>query len=135
MRVLNNIRLTDNQGRVLTKIIAAPTPQVAGATISQGQNFVAARNELMALKLITMVNGAAEITADGMTVAAQENLIDDLGELTPRGEELAFTGADGEPDNDTTGSTPKDDQGTFPMESHRVGRLLKELYTQTLFKK
>lgn len=132
MRVMNNIRLTDNQGRVITKIIAAPTPQVAAAEISQGQNLVAARNELMALKLITLVDGAAEITDMGMTVATQENLIDDTGQLTPRGEELAFTGPDGKPDNDMTNSTS---QETAPMESYRIGRLLKEIYSQAFPKK
>lgn len=116
MHVLSTIRPTENQKRVLAKIISSPTPTVAGDAISSGQGIVAARNMLMKLGLITLTNGTAAVTDRGTQVATAENIIDQGGQLTTIGKELAFSKDSGEADTEA--------QKNSPMESFALIREL-----------
>lgn len=49
MKMLNTVRLTDNQKRVICKIIAAPTPKIASEEISKGPNLIQAKDTLIDL--------------------------------------------------------------------------------------
>lgn len=100
MRILPSIRPTDNQRRVIARIIASPTPAVAGEAISGDVNLVAARNMLMKLGAITYAEGQAELTDRGMQIAVEENIASETGELTPSGQKLAFTHPNGQPVKD-----------------------------------
>lgn len=95
MKELSTISLTTNQKRVLAKIIASPTPKVAGEEIQGDQNLVAARDQLSKLGMIQFVGGEASITATGEQYARDENITDESGQLTPDGEVLAYTSPSG----------------------------------------
>jgi len=88
-RVLSTVHLSDMQSVVLSKIIAAATPQTAFETINNGRNLVGARDELQRLGLITVMNGTASVTDKGQQVMQAENLVSDTGELTDRGAKFA----------------------------------------------
>lgn len=89
-RVITNLRLTDFQKKVLTKVHVSPTETVAGEEISQSRNLVAARRLLVRLGLVNYIDGKATVTDDGMRVMREENLIDEMGELTDEGRKYAF---------------------------------------------
>jgi hypothetical protein len=101
MRVLSTVSLTSNQKRVLAKIIASPTPKVAGEEISGDQNLIAARDQLAELGAIEHVGGEASLTDKGEQLAREDNITDEGGQLTPDGEKLAHTSTTGEPDDDS----------------------------------
>jgi predicted methyltransferase len=124
MRLLSAVHPTTNQKRVLAKILAAPTPTVAGEEISKDANLVAARNMLMKLGIITFANNEAALTDRGTQVAAEENIADQSGQLTPTGQQLAYTNAQGQTDSDQAGGAaqqqPAPDMGLdagMPTES------------------
>jgi phage gp45-like len=145
MRLLTAMHPTDNQKRVLAKIAAAPTPTVAASEISADANLVAARNLLMKLGMITYTDGNAEMTDQGRKVATDENIIDQGGELTQAGQQLAYSDSQGQQTPDNGASPPAgadagldsmagpDDMGgapggdPFSMESYQPMSLLKEL--------
>lgn len=103
MKMLNSVRLTDNQKRVIAKIVAAPTPKVAAEEISNGVNLIQARDTLVDLKLITQsLEDTAELTDTGTKVAQDENIIDVSGQLTPDGEKFAYSDEFGGNDSDNT---------------------------------
>ena len=113
MKMLDTVRLSTNQKRVIAKIIAAPTPKIAAEEISDGANMIKARDLLMDLGLISVaLSDTAELTDKGRSVAQAENLADESGNLTPDGEQYAYT--------DTTGGQDKDVeppmQGATPAE-------------------
>lgn len=122
VRILSAIHPTDNQKRILAKIVAAPTSKVGGEDISNDVNLVAARNILVKLGLIAFNNGEATLTDQGTQVAQDENIIDQTGALTPTGEALAFTTPAGNEDRDTAGEAQTDQ--SIPTESFK---LLKQL--------
>lgn len=123
MRVLNTIRLTNNQKRVIARIAAAPTAKVASEKISSDQNIITARNELMKLGLITFNPSQATITNKGQLIAQQENILDDTGQLTPEGEKFAYSSPQESPEENKTAfeENPK-------FESYTPGKILKELF-------
>lgn len=90
-QLLRSIRLTDNMKKVMTKIIAAPTPEVAAMEISRGQNLVAARDILARLGMIDYDDhdNTASVTDTGLETLKHENLVDDSGQLTPDGQQIA----------------------------------------------
>lgn len=104
MRILSAVHPTTNQKRVIAKVIAAPTPSVAAEEISKNANMVAARNMLMKLGALSLVNGEATLTQAGMQIATDENIADQGGGLTPTGEQLAYDTQDN--------AQPADDQWT-----------------------
>lgn len=81
---------TLNQKRVLARIVSAPTSRVAATDMNGNQNLVAARDMLMKLGMVSLLNGEMELTDRGMLVAQQENIIDQTGQLTPDGEKLVY---------------------------------------------
>jgi len=98
MKELTTVTLSSNQKRVMAKIVASPTPKVAGEEISGSQNLVAARDQLSKLGAIQSVDGEASLTDVGQRLAREENIIDDSGGLTPDGEQLAHSSVDGKAD-------------------------------------
>lgn len=93
-RILTTVHLSDLQKEVLAKVHAAPTPQVAweeisGAAAIVDDNLAAARDVLGNLGLMVVGDGTLEVTPNGEEVMKDENLIDDMGELTEQGQELA----------------------------------------------
>lgn len=102
MRLLSAVHPTMNQKRVLAKIIAAPTATVAGEELSKDPNLVAARNMLMKLGVISLVNNEATLTDKGQQIATEENICDQSGQLTQVGQQLAYTNSKNQPDGDQT---------------------------------
>jgi hypothetical protein len=88
MKLLQILHPTVNQKKVLAIIIAAPTSVVALANISTNPNIVAARDMLVKLGVIQLIDGGAIITDSGTKIAKDENIIDEVGELTPSGTAL-----------------------------------------------
>lgn len=137
--MLDTIRLSDTQKRVIAKIIAAPTPKVAAEEISDGDNMIKARDILMDLGLITMsLDDHAELTDNGRQVARDENLVDETDNLTPDGEKYAYTDTTGGDDKDNQpGEQPQDAAGgdmppmpqddMLTMSASTTGSLLSEL--------
>lgn len=117
MRLLSTLRPTQNQLTVLAKIIASQdVPARAAAEISSNTNFIAARNILMKLGLITYTDAAAALTDKGTQVAQEQNIIDENGQLTDEGNALASAEANGKPSKEqpqpgmdqSMGGTPPD---------------------------
>lgn len=106
MKQLDTIALTSNQKRVIAKILAAPTPSVAGEEISGDQNLIAARNQLTRIGAIQVLGDEATLTDVGERLAREDNITDESGELTPDGQELAFTSSKGKSDKDNTQAPP-----------------------------
>jgi hypothetical protein len=145
MRFLSSITLSDNQKRVMCKIIAAPTPKVAAEEIDNDQNLVANRDVLIRLGLITYSSSAATVTDKGMQALKDEALIDDAGQLSPDGEQFAHTNDEGKPEQGNAEQPPPtsditgDMMGGSPEQAPPGGlqlqsvqyekfRLLKELF-------
>lgn len=121
MRLLSAIHPSTNQCRVLARIVAAPTASVAAAEISKNANLVAARNMLMNLGVIQFADGEAVLTDRGTQIASDENIIDQMGQLTDKGKRLAFS-HDGSQIGDQMNQPPGED---ISLESFV---LLKELF-------
>ncbi len=115
MRTLPDIRLTDNQKRVLAKVIAAPTPKVGLEEISTKQGFLAARDLLVRLNLLSLDNGGASVTDQGKQIMQDEALLDPGGQLTPDGEQLAHTDEMGKPEEDKAASPAPTDMSGAPL--------------------
>lgn len=101
MRTLSSINLNDSQKRVMAKIAAAPTPKVAAQQISRSQKFIAARDMLVNIGLVDFDPSHATLTDKGQQAMKDEALMDDGGQLTPDGEELAHTDDQGNPEQNT----------------------------------
>jgi len=80
---------TDNQKAVLAKIVAAPTPQLAAAEISDTPNLAAARDMLEKMGLITLDDEGAHVTEQGNEVMVNQNLATPDGQLTDDGQTAA----------------------------------------------
>ena len=112
-RILTNIRLTQHQMKVLAMIAASPEGIVPDEDISKDRNMTAARQLLTKLGLIT--NDGEDkysITDSGAEVAKDENIIDDTGQLTELGNQLAF----GEDDSTTPEQTPPEPTPAGPQD-------------------
>lgn len=99
-KTLLTVRLTDNQKRVIARVLAAQTPAMAGEQISNDANMVAARNLLMKLGLLSYIQGCAEVTEKGKAIAAQLGVCDESGALSEVGQKLAQTQPNGQPVKD-----------------------------------
>lgn len=147
MKLLDTVRLSDNQKRVIAKILAAPTPKLAAEEISDGANMIKARDILMDLGLITFtLNDQAELTDKGQQVAQAENLADESGQLTPDGEKFAYTNEFNAGDSDMSKPEggdmgqpevpPAPDAGMdqpLNMSAVPSGNLLRELFNHANF--
>jgi len=112
MKTLATINLSDNQKRVMAKILAAPTPKVALDSISKNQSLIAARDQLAKIGMVSLNPNGASVTDKGTKVMQDEALVDEGGQLTPDGEQLAHTDVDGKPEQDKAASpTPTDMMG------------------------
>ena len=81
---------TDNQKSVLAKIVAAATPQLAAADISENPNLSAARDMLVRMQLINLDNEGAHVTDAGNEVMVNQNLATPDGQLTDDGQIAAY---------------------------------------------
>lgn len=90
-QVLTNIRLSHAQKFVLAKLtLPNLTPLTAYEHISTGKNIVANRDILIKLGMVKVGQNEAEITEKGTQALQNENLIDDMGNLTEQGEGYAY---------------------------------------------
>lgn len=80
---------TKHQKAVLSKTVAAATPQVAASEISKDQHLLTSRDMLVKLGLLTVQDNQAEVTPQGIEIMRNQNLLDDAGNLTPEGEKYA----------------------------------------------
>lgn len=89
-RTFTTVRLTENQKKVMTRIVASATEVLAAEEISKGRGLVAARDLLVKLGLIEFRDGSATITSSGEKIMKDTNLTDDMGELTEEGNKFAY---------------------------------------------
>ncbi len=144
-RVLTNVRLTQHQMKVLAMILAAPDGIAPDEDISKGPNLTSARTMLTKLGMITHDgDNKYSVSETGMKVAKDENLIDDMGELTELGNEKAYAdekkaqsvsagpgGPDDTPAPDAFAQTSMEVGLPGPSESFKLlGELLKETVTR-----
>ena len=87
-----NIMLSVAQKFVLTKLMLpeAESTLIAYKRVSTGRNIVAARDVLIKQGMLIVGANEAQITEKGQEALKNENLIDDMGTLTPQGEEYAY---------------------------------------------
>lgn len=126
MRILSTIQPTANQLKVLA-IIAAnqEKPNLAIQQLSHDQNLIAARNMLMQWNAIEFSTKQVSLTEIGSKIASDNDIIDDSGQLTDKGQQLIpaedqqslsadnNTPIDLDMGNDTLGP----DMGALPPES------------------
>lgn len=100
MRILKNIlqeqerySLTDTQKAVILSIKVAPTAELAYDAIKGTENAVTARDALERLGYINVnhATNQATLTQNGEDVVEHENMVDETGEITERGEEILAT--------------------------------------------
>jgi hypothetical protein len=89
-RTLTTLRLTDNQKKVMTRIVSAPTEKLSAEQISKGRGIITARELLVKLGMIESRDGFAAITPEGQQLMTDYNLTDETGQLTDEGNEFAF---------------------------------------------
>jgi hypothetical protein len=96
MAFAQTTRLTSHQQTVLAKIKSSPTPVTAFGEIAKGDhNLIKAKNMLADPQQfnppLIMVNGnQLSVSEAGEKMMKDENLIDDSGELTDQGKNLAY---------------------------------------------
>lgn len=83
-------RLTDTQKTVLLGIYTAPTPEMAYETMTGSENVTEAGKQLRNMGLINVDSngGRAGITDRGQETLANNNLIDDTGQMTEEGQKV-----------------------------------------------
>jgi hypothetical protein len=92
MQTLSTIHLTQNQQLVLALIASSKDkPATAAINVSTGQNLVAARNMLMKFGVISYTPSKAMLTPKGEQLAKDNDLIDDAGTITEKGNNLLAT--------------------------------------------
>lgn len=151
MQVVQGVRLTDNQKRVLCKIVASPSPAVAADEVSGNQNMAGSVAELSKLGLVTQNGSNVQLTNAGQQVMKDYALVDQSGQLSPDGQKYASSDEQGQetsaepqgpeqpPITEPSGVVGKDDtdqqtpqmtsqsQGSFENYEMRPLKLLKEL--------
>lgn len=118
-RILTTIHLSDLQKEVLSKVMAAPNAHVAWSELldsaeSIDDNIAAARDVLGNLGLLKVGDGVLEVTDKGIEVMTDENLIDETGQLTELGRQLAQIDRDQPQQPGTQYSTPPGDTADVP---------------------
>ncbi len=108
-RIVKNVQMSDNQKRVLCKIVAAPTPKIAISEIKGNQNLMAAANMLQQLGLIAVKDYNVTVTDAGMQTMRDYALVDEAGTLTQDGETFAFTDSADNQTNANPQSPPQSD--------------------------
>jgi hypothetical protein len=97
MRILNTLRPTNHQQRVLAILASTDNPTIASQRLSGSQNLVNARDMLMRLGAVTGTAERAELTDSGRTLAQDSNIIDQSGQLTDVGQQLVGDQSNGSP--------------------------------------
>jgi hypothetical protein len=86
----NNIRLLDAQKQVMVAIVTSPTPTVYFGNIAANEQAVTAQKVLTKLGLVQISRDVAKVTDKGEKVMQDENLIDELGDLTDYGKKYMY---------------------------------------------
>jgi hypothetical protein len=123
-RILTNIRLTVHQKAVLTRTKVADSGRIATDNTSKNTQMTTAREQLAKLGLITFNGVETTVTDQGIQLMKDESLIDDAGELTDSGNEVAYDDADqptDEPTDDEAPGMDDDPLGTDPMGTDPMG--------------
>jgi hypothetical protein len=125
-RVLTNVRLTQHQMKVLAMILASPEGIVPDEDISKGPNLTQARKILTKLGLITHDGDNKYSVSDtGQAVAKDENIVDDTGQLTELGNQLATGDQEDAPEMGNPEATPSLDEppapDAFAQTSNEIG--------------
>lgn len=83
-------RLNNTQKGIIASIAVSATPELAYGVITGARNAVDSADELERLGYISVNNETKEasLTSKGEDILTSENLTDETGELTERGEEL-----------------------------------------------
>lgn len=91
--LLEQMRLNNSQLGAIASIAISPTPEMAYGTLTGARNSVSDRNALERAGYINVndQDRTATLTDSGQDVLRSENLMDDTGELTERGEEIVAT--------------------------------------------
>ncbi len=89
-RIIPVTHPTENQKAVMAKIVAAATPQLAAADISEDPNLSAARDMLEKMGLIVLNDEGAHLTDRGNEVMVNQNLASADGGLTDDGQSAAY---------------------------------------------
>jgi predicted transcriptional regulator len=84
------LKLSDTQKAAIAYISSAPTPQMAYSIVTGARNSVTARSALEQAGYVETndEDKSATLTPQGEEILTSENLVDEMGELTERGEEL-----------------------------------------------
>lgn len=91
IQILTNVRLSQTQKFVLTKlVIPDSTPLTSYEQTSSEKNVVANRDILVKLGMVEVGENAVQITKKGREALRNENLVDDMGNLTEQGEQYAY---------------------------------------------
>lgn len=83
--ITNNIRPTSHQKTVLAIVASSPSSKVAAEYIMQNPNTKEAADLLVQIGVLTLDNNEAALTDSGQQLAIDENIIDEMGELTSNG--------------------------------------------------
>jgi hypothetical protein len=115
-QILTTIHLSDIQKELLAKVKAAPNSIVAHELISNtadnvDDNFVKAKETLKQLGIVKEIGNSIEITEKGLEVLTDENIIDESGELTEFGRQLADIDR-----NEISSQQPNQQQNDMGME-------------------
>jgi molybdopterin biosynthesis enzyme len=83
-------RLNNTQKGIIASVAVSATPEIAYGVITGARNTVESSDELERLGYIEVNDETktATLTQRGQEVLRAENLTDDMGELTDRGEEI-----------------------------------------------
>lgn len=86
----NTIRLTDTQKAVLLKVFVAPTPELGYDATVGSENIRQAAISLREFGMIMLddVNSQAGVTDEGQTELQNNSLLDDMGTISPEGEQF-----------------------------------------------
>lgn len=83
--VVNNVKPTAHQKTVLAIIASSATPKIAAEDLTSNPNTKEAADLLVQLGAVSVENGEAVLTQVGDQLARDENIIDEMGGLTPNG--------------------------------------------------
>lgn len=134
MAFTQTTRLTNNQKSVLSKIKSSPTPVIAFGEIAKGDdNLIKAKNMLADPQqfdppLIIVDGNKLTVSDAGEQMMKDENLIDDSGQLTDSGKNLAYGSNNSQqPDNMDGGSPLGGETDINPVESYNLINLINSL--------
>jgi len=91
VQILTNVRLSHAQKFILSKLmLPEKTPLTSFEQVSTGRNILSNRDILIKLGMLIVGENEAEITEKGKEALRNENLIDDMDNLTDQGEQYAY---------------------------------------------